>query len=112
MKGRVMDSLFVSQNTAPLIACISGAPCWMIVVYSKYIKKNKQQRETQETDMVTHDEVFHVVVNISLYVLGLTIIGLAITLKVRGYFTADLGLLVTLSLLGLTHLWFKNNNDE
>lgn len=105
-----MDNLFVSKNIAPLVACILGALCWAIVVYSRYVKKteNGQMKAEQDDDVGTiYDEAFHTVINVTLYLLGFTVVGLGVTLKIRGYFIAEIGFLLVVSLIWLVFLWQK-----
>jgi hypothetical protein len=101
MKGRVMDSLFVSKNIAPLIAIICGGLCWIMSVYFMYLKKKtvsttSDSEQTQETSTspVKPDDIIPPLIDKGLIIIiALCILGMNYYLYLKGYFTTEIGLL-------------------
>jgi hypothetical protein len=113
MKGRVMDSLFVSKNIAPLIAIICGGLCWIMSVYFMYLKKKtvsttSDSEQTQETSTspVKPDDIIPPLIDKGLIIIiALCILGMNYYLYLKGYFTTEIGLLTIPPLLFLIFLW-------
>lgn len=113
VKGRDMESLFVSKNITPLITCICGGLAWIMAVYFMYLKKKTQPNPNNTKQVVAiHNELddlgdkIAVLIEKSMIVIcGVCIIVIGFYVKIKGYFTPDVGLYGVLSLLFLCALW-------